>query len=70
MSSSNEANMIVGLDIGTSKVVALVGEANKDGMVEIVFVGFNEQLMRTMPSKIMKESWREMPRSTKEPVDG
>lgn len=42
MSSGNEANMIVGLDIGTSKVVALVGEANKDGIVEIVGIGSHQ----------------------------
>ena len=42
MNSSNEANMIVGLDIGTSKVVALVGEVNKDGVVEIVGIGSHQ----------------------------
>lgn len=31
--------MIVGLDIGTSKVVALVGEIGADGMLEIVGIG-------------------------------
>tara|TARA_R110001606_G_scaffold210002_1_gene357225 strand:- start:40640 stop:41845 length:1206 start_codon:yes stop_codon:yes gene_type:complete len=31
--------MIVGLDIGTSKVVALVGEIGVDGMLEIVGIG-------------------------------
>jgi cell division protein FtsA len=31
--------MIVGLDIGTSKVVALVGEVNESGEVEIVGIG-------------------------------
>jgi cell division protein FtsA len=31
--------MIVGLDIGTSKVVALVGEVNENGEVEIVGIG-------------------------------
>ena len=41
MSSGNEGNMIVGLDIGTSKVVALVGEINRDGVVEIVGIGLH-----------------------------
>jgi cell division protein FtsA len=34
-----EKNMIVGLDIGTSKVVAIVGEINGDGGIEIVGLG-------------------------------
>jgi cell division protein FtsA len=42
MSSVNEGNMIVGLDIGTSKVVALVGEVNKDGKIEIVGIGSHQ----------------------------
>ncbi len=42
MSSGNEGNMIVGLDIGTSKVVALVGEVNKDGKIEIVGIGSHQ----------------------------
>jgi cell division protein FtsA len=32
-------NMIVGLDIGTSKVVAIVGEINEDGSLSIVGIG-------------------------------
>ena len=38
----NEAvgeNMIVGLDIGTSKVVAIVGDINPDGSLDIVGIG-------------------------------
>lgn len=31
--------MIVGLDIGTSKVVAIVGEGNEDGGIEVVGIG-------------------------------
>lgn len=34
--------MIVGLDIGTSKVVALVGEVNSDGQVEIIGIGSHQ----------------------------
>jgi cell division protein FtsA len=48
MSSGNEGNMIVGLDIGTSKVVALVGEINRDGVIEIVGIGSH-------PSRGMKK---------------
>ena len=39
MSKKTEKNLIVGLDIGTSKVVALVGEAKPDGEIEIVGIG-------------------------------
>ncbi len=39
MAHSSESRMIVGLDIGTSKVVAIVGEISSDGEVEIVGIG-------------------------------
>ncbi|PID54848.1 MAG: cell division protein FtsA [Gammaproteobacteria bacterium] len=39
MGSGNDKNMIVGLDIGTSKVVAIVGEVDVDGSIEIVGIG-------------------------------
>nr|WP_320137143.1 cell division protein FtsA [uncultured Amphritea sp.] len=35
-------NMIVALDIGTSKVVCLVGEVGLDGMIDIVGIGSHE----------------------------
>src|ERR1043166_10245106 len=34
-----ERNLIVGLDIGTSKVVALVGEVGLDGAIEVLGLG-------------------------------
>ena len=34
-----DANMIVGLDIGTSKVVAIVGKKNDEGEIEVVGIG-------------------------------
>jgi cell division protein FtsA len=34
-----EKNLIVGLDIGTSKVVAMVGEVSADGQVEVIGIG-------------------------------
>jgi cell division protein FtsA len=34
-----EKNLIVGLDIGTSKVVAIVGEISMDGEIEVVGIG-------------------------------
>lgn len=37
--AANKSNMIVGLDIGTSKVVALVGELDADGCLEIIGIG-------------------------------
>ncbi len=39
MGSTQEQNMIVGLDIGTSKVVAIVGEISPEGDIEIVGIG-------------------------------
>lgn len=39
MSASSEGNLIVGLDIGTSKVVAIVGELGDAGELEIVGIG-------------------------------
>ena len=39
MPVAEEENMIVGLDIGTSKVVALVGKRNPDGSIEVVGIG-------------------------------
>lgn len=39
MSTKNEKQMIVGLDIGTSKIVAIVAEISIDGDVEIVGIG-------------------------------
>jgi len=39
MTSANDNRMIVGLDIGTSKVVAIVGEIASDGGIEIVGIG-------------------------------
>ncbi|MGH8133628.1 MAG: cell division protein FtsA [Steroidobacteraceae bacterium] len=39
MLKRTERNLIVGLDIGTSKVVALVGEAGADGSIELLGLG-------------------------------
>ncbi len=39
MANENNHNMIVGLDIGTSKVVALVAEVTPDGELNIVGIG-------------------------------
>ena len=38
-SVANENRMIVGLDIGTSKVVAIVGEVDPDNQINIVGIG-------------------------------
>lgn len=48
MGSGQDKRMIVGLDIGTSKVVALVGEFNAEGGLEIVGIGSH-------PSRGMKK---------------
>ncbi len=39
MAQANEHRMVVGLDIGTSKVVAIVGEISAGGELEIVGIG-------------------------------
>lgn len=39
MAKKLEKNIITGLDIGTSKVVALVGEIGSDGSIEIIGIG-------------------------------
>ena len=39
MSAAENSKMIVGLDIGTSKVVAIVGEVKEDGVLNIVGIG-------------------------------
>lgn len=39
MTNNTGGNMIVGLDIGTSKVVAIVGEINAEGGINIVGIG-------------------------------
>ena len=48
MAKRVEKNMIVGLDIGTSKVVAIVGEVTPDGNIEIIGIGSH-------PSRGMKK---------------
>lgn len=45
---SNASNMVVGLDIGTSKVVAIVGQPADDGGIEIAGIGSH-------PSRGMKK---------------
>ncbi len=44
MGNSDEGNMVVGLDIGTSKVVALVGEISPEGEVAIVGIGSHKSV--------------------------
>src|SRR5450631_4798768 len=39
MLKRSDRNLIVGLDIGTSKVVALVGEIGMDGSIEVIGIG-------------------------------
>lgn len=48
MSSTQQKRMLVGLDIGTSKVVALVGEVDVDGNINVVGLG-------NCPSRGMKK---------------
>ena len=39
MAKKTDRNLIVGLDIGTSKVAAIVGEINDGGNVEVIGIG-------------------------------
>ena len=39
MNQVQQKNMVVGLDIGTSKIVAIVGEVGEDGQIDIVGLG-------------------------------
>ena len=39
MAKRSDRNLLVGLDIGTSKVVAIVGELKADGQLEIIGIG-------------------------------
>ena len=48
MAVITEKRMIVGLDIGTSKVVAVVGEVDHEGVIEVVGIGSH-------PSRGMKK---------------
>ena len=48
MSRRGEKNLAIGLDIGTSKIAALVGEIKEDGLVEIIGLG-------THPSRGLKK---------------
>lgn len=48
MSRRNDKNLLVGLDIGTSKVAALVGELKDDNQIEIIGIG-------THPSRGLKK---------------
>ena len=48
MAKKIERNLIVGLDIGTSKVAAIVGEITNEGNIEIIGIG-------TAPSRGLKK---------------
>ena len=39
MAKKSEKNIITGLDIGTSKIIALIGEVTSDGAIEIIGIG-------------------------------
>ena len=41
MSRKENKNLIVGLDIGTSKVAVIVGEVGSDGAIEVVGIGMH-----------------------------
>ena len=39
MPKKTDKSLIVGLDIGTSKVVAIVGDLSEDGKIEVIGIG-------------------------------
>ena len=41
MSGNTDREMIVGLDIGTSKIVTMVGEITEDGNIELLGMGLS-----------------------------
>ncbi|NNF62481.1 MAG: cell division protein FtsA, partial [Gammaproteobacteria bacterium] len=41
MPKRSDRNLVVGLDIGTSKVVAIVGEVNVDDELEVIGIGMH-----------------------------
>ena len=47
MPKPKESKLIVGLDIGTTKIVAIVGEVNAEGVIEVIGFG-------TAPSRGLK----------------
>ncbi|MEH6604935.1 MAG: cell division protein FtsA [Pseudomonadales bacterium] len=42
MGNQSKSRMVVGLDIGTSKIVALVGEVNEEGDIEVIGLGSHQ----------------------------
>lgn len=48
MARKLDRNLVVGLDIGTSKVAAIVGEMKEDGEIEVIGIG-------THPSRGLKK---------------
>jgi cell division protein FtsA len=48
MSRRGEKNLLIGLDIGTSKIAALVGDVKEDGLIELIGLG-------THPSRGLKK---------------
>ena len=66
MATEHGSKMIVGLDIGTSKVVALVGELNLDGELEIVLQDFEQP---PLPIHVVYQSGRKVPAKVRTFVD-
>ena len=64
MSRRAEKNLIVGLDIGTSKVVAIVGEIKDDGGLEVIGIGshpsrgLKKGVVVNIESTVHRSQWR------------
>ena len=39
MAKKTDKNLIIGLDVGTSKIAALVGEVTSDNSIEVIGIG-------------------------------
>ena len=48
MSKKPDSKLIVGLDIGTSKVLTIVGEVNADNEIEIIAVSYTHLTLPTI----------------------
>jgi cell division ATPase FtsA len=56
MNRKGDKSLIVGLDIGTSKVVALVGEYSPGNPIEVIGIGFEELCWRILEGTIPEQA--------------
>ena len=61
--SRDNKDLIVGLDIGTSKIVALVAEVNQEGLLNVIGMGSQD-------SRGLKKAWWSISRKPYTPSAG